>query len=148
MIEKIISGGQTGADMGGLLAARDLGIPTGGWAPKGWVTEDGPKPELAEFGLVECSVKGYPARTKWNIRDSDATVIYGDIRSPGNKLTFNQCHFQAKPVYVEPTVEELATWLVRWKVRVLNVAGSRASKNSLAESYVREHLIRAIKALD
>ena len=36
---KIISGGQTGADMGGLLAAKDLGIRTGGWMPKGWLTE-------------------------------------------------------------------------------------------------------------
>lgn len=36
---KIISGGQTGADMGGLEAAREYGFPTGGYAPKGWMTE-------------------------------------------------------------------------------------------------------------
>ena len=30
---KIVSGGQTGADRGGLLAAMDLGIDWGGWAP-------------------------------------------------------------------------------------------------------------------
>ena len=43
-LTKIISGGQTGADYGALLAAHALGLETGGWAPKGWRTEDGPKP--------------------------------------------------------------------------------------------------------
>lgn len=41
MIEKIVSGGQTGADQGGLEAAEELGIPTGGWAPAGYYTEQG-----------------------------------------------------------------------------------------------------------
>jgi hypothetical protein len=39
MLERVISGGQTGADQGGLRAARACGIPTGGWAPRGWLTE-------------------------------------------------------------------------------------------------------------
>lgn len=30
MLDKVISGGQTGADQGGLRAARTAGIPTGG----------------------------------------------------------------------------------------------------------------------
>jgi hypothetical protein len=30
---KIVAGGQTGADRGGLLAAMDLGLDWGGWAP-------------------------------------------------------------------------------------------------------------------
>lgn len=33
MVTKIISGGQTGADMGGLLAGELLHIPTGGTCP-------------------------------------------------------------------------------------------------------------------
>ena len=36
----IVSGGQTGADQGGLEAAKEAGIRTGGWAPDkfvGWV---------------------------------------------------------------------------------------------------------------
>jgi hypothetical protein len=54
MIERVISGGQTGADQGGLRAAQACGIPTGGWAPRGWLTEAGPAPWLADWGLVEC----------------------------------------------------------------------------------------------
>jgi hypothetical protein len=42
MLELVISGGQTGADQGGLRATRACGIPTGGWAPRGWLTEAGP----------------------------------------------------------------------------------------------------------
>lgn len=41
MIEKVISGGQTGADVGGVLAARLHHIKTGGWMPKGWKTLNG-----------------------------------------------------------------------------------------------------------
>ena len=41
MIKKIISGGQTGADRGGLLAGRHLGIETGGTAPPDFITEVG-----------------------------------------------------------------------------------------------------------
>lgn len=40
----IISGGQTGADQGGLDAGKALGLKTGGLMPKGWRTEAGPRP--------------------------------------------------------------------------------------------------------
>ena len=51
---KIISGGQTGADLGGLEGARDAGIETGGWAPAGYRTEIGDQEELLKgFGLKE-----------------------------------------------------------------------------------------------
>lgn len=55
---KIVTGGQTGADQGALLAARAAGIATGGWAPLGWMTEDGPAPWLADFRLIECPIQG------------------------------------------------------------------------------------------
>jgi hypothetical protein len=42
MLKKIISDGQTGADRAALDAAIDLGIPHGGWVPKGRLAEDGP----------------------------------------------------------------------------------------------------------
>ena len=45
MIEKIISGGQTGADRAALDVAIELGIPHGGWIPKGRKTEDGRLPD-------------------------------------------------------------------------------------------------------
>lgn len=41
-LRKIISGGQTGADQGGLRAGRLLHLETGGTAPHNWMTEQGP----------------------------------------------------------------------------------------------------------
>ena len=49
MIEKIISGGQTGTDQAALDAAIKLGIPHGGWIPKGHLTEDGPLSDITTF---------------------------------------------------------------------------------------------------
>ncbi|KKL28978.1 hypothetical protein LCGC14_2369790, partial [marine sediment metagenome] len=75
---KVISGGQTGADQGGLEAGKELGLETGGTAPLGWKTEDGPQPELLKgFGLRECTQPGYPVRTRRNVLTSDGTVIFG-----------------------------------------------------------------------
>src|SRR5262245_18082685 len=97
MLERIISGGQTGADQGGLRAARRLDIPTGGWAPKGWLTEDGPAEELLRsFGLREYSKSGHSARTKANVLEADATVIFGKDSS-GSQLTARECERTGKP---------------------------------------------------
>lgn len=104
MVEKIISGGQTGADQGGLEAGRKLGLKTGGTAPMGWRTETGPQPNLLRsFGLVEAGVPGYPFRTKMNILNSDATVIFGDTKEPGSKLTENLCLKLKKPCFIITT---------------------------------------------
>ena len=64
MLAKIISGGQTGADQAGWRATRAFGIPTGGSMPRGFLTEDGPRPDFAElFGAVEMPTPDHHART-------------------------------------------------------------------------------------
>jgi hypothetical protein len=75
MIGKIISGGQTGVDQAALRAARACGIPTGGWAPKGFRTEAGPATWLADFGLQEHESAHYPDRTRANVGAADLTLI-------------------------------------------------------------------------
>ena len=132
-VERLISGGQTGADQGGLAAAVTLGMATGGWAPHDWQTEDGPSPWLAEYGLVEHS-GGYRARTRSNVADSDATVIFGDATSPGSRLTLSTCMDMDKPYFCvkwpgNDKSVEVAKWLLDYDVRVLNAAGNRESKN-------------------
>lgn len=52
----IISGGQTGADQAALDAAIILGIPHGGWLPKGRKTEKGPLPLRYELQIGRAHV--------------------------------------------------------------------------------------------
>lgn len=132
MIEKIISGGQTGADQGGLRGAEYLGIPTGGTAPKGFVTEVGPNILLRDrYNLTEGEPdpKIYPKRTEQNVIDSDGTVIYGKLNSPGTVLTANLCRKHLKPVIFNPTTIGLRQFVVDNHIKVLNVAGNRESRN-------------------
>jgi hypothetical protein len=132
VIARVITGGQTGADQGALRAARVAGIGTGGVAPRGWLTEDGPAPWLAGWGLVECDRPGYPARTVANVRDSDGTLWFGDWMTPGGKTTLDACRLQRKPfliVYANVTrPSQVVEWIAGKNVRVLNVAGNRESK--------------------
>lgn len=72
-IDKIISGGQTGVDRAGLDVAIALGIPHGGWCPKGRKAEDGTIPAI--YQIQETPKTNYKQRTGWNVRDSDGTLI-------------------------------------------------------------------------
>lgn len=101
---KIISGGQTGADLAGLWAARLFNIPTGGKAPHGWKTSIGNRPQLEKmFDMCESS-NGYHGRTLENCEMSDLTLIFAsNIKSPGTKLTLHHCiknkiHYQVFPL--------------------------------------------------
>ena len=73
---KIISGGQTGVDRAGLVAAMSYCIPFGGWVPKGRLAEDGAVPENF-YALRECD-GGYRERTRANVDSADATLILVD----------------------------------------------------------------------
>jgi hypothetical protein len=128
MVQKVISGGQTGVDQIGLEIARSLNIPTGGTAPKGFKTEVGPNPELANYGLIESHSASYPVRTKRNVRESDGTVIFGDPDSGGTKLTIDTAHQMGKACLINPTADELRNWLIQFNIQILNVAGIQGSK--------------------
>lgn len=93
---KIISGGQTGADQGGLLAAYKHDVKTGGTAPECYLTSIGYNPLLQILGL---DAKGdYASRTRANILNSDGTVIIAhDLRSAGSILTRRRCIAEGKP---------------------------------------------------
>jgi len=98
---KVISGGQIGADQAGLFAARDCNIETGGFAPKGYLTENGNDISLkTKFGLEEPNFSGYPIRTRLNVAHSDGTLVFGNHNSPGCKLTINICKELKKPYLV------------------------------------------------
>lgn len=126
---KIISGGQTGADRGGLDAAIALGIPHGGWCPAGRVAEDGPIP--MKYNLTETVESTYPPRTRLNVLNSDATVVFRVLPSAGCRLTMRLAGQLKKPFFICGIRDEagqarvLSMWLAGIKPAVLNVAGHR-----------------------
>lgn len=143
----IHSGGQCGADAGGLFAARILGLATGGWAPKGWRTDKGPAPWLESYGLREHTSTSYPPRTKLNVEGTDGTFILGILGSPGCSLTRAYAEAKNKPLFTVPWVNgqplppveirwAFNQWLVQNNVRVLNVAGNRETSNPGIEAVV------------
>jgi putative molybdenum carrier protein len=137
MIEKIISGGQTGADQGALDAAIKLGIPHGGWIPKDRITENGPLPD--RYDLIEMPTASYPERTKKNIRESDGTLILSHGRlTGGSEYTRKSALKYGKPMLhidlysVAPfdAAVLINDWIVDYDIKTMNVAGPRASKDS------------------
>ncbi len=135
-ITKIISGGQTGADRAALDWAIKDGIPHGGSIPKGRRTEDGPLPD--KYNLQEMPTASYPQRTEQNILDSDGTLIisHGPLKG-GSALTRKLALRHGKPcIHInlnQFSQEEAASGILEWmkenEIKILNVAGPRASED-------------------
>jgi hypothetical protein len=132
-LERIVSGGQTGADRGGLNAAMALGIDHGGWCPRGRRAEDGTIPD--RYVLVETTSSSYAARTEKNVVDSDATILFTPgPPTGGSALTVAMARKHGRPLLhinidaTNPDTEpHIRRWVAEHEVRVLNVAGSRES---------------------
>lgn len=133
MIAKIISGGQTGADIAGLDFAISHGILHGGTCPLGRRSENGRIPD--KYNLIEHPSFNYLPRTLENVKNSDATLIVTFKRelTGGCFRTAEFCKSHKKPylhVYadMEATPTVLSDFINFHKVTILNVAGSRESK--------------------
>lgn len=133
---KIISGGQTGADRAALDVAIKKGIPHGGSIPKGRMTEDGPLPE--KYQLREMATKSYPKRTEQNVIEADGTVIISHGKLTGGsalteKLAREHCkpalHLDLEKISQLYAARLLKSWLTDNGIKLLNVAGTRASED-------------------
>jgi hypothetical protein len=154
LLERVISGGQTGADRAALAAAKAAGVATGGWMPRGFRAQDGPRPEFAElYGVTEHASARYPPRTALNVKESDATLRFAtDWDSPGEVLTRKLCERYGKPhLDVTPggttTPADVAEWLAANGVRVLNVAGNTDRTSPGIEAFVTAFLADVFRLL-
>jgi hypothetical protein len=144
VIRKIVSGGQTGADRTALDWAIGRGIEHGGWCPAARRAEDGVIPE--RYSLWQTPSRDYRQRTKWNVRDSDATLII--TPSPnltGGSLFTQECarNLSRPYLHVYPGTmwrERVRVFVETNPIRVLNVAGPRASSAKNMETFVHEVL--------
>jgi Circularly permutated YpsA SLOG family len=141
----IVSGGQTGADRAALDWALAHEVNCGGWCPKGRLAEDGsidPK-----YPLKETPSESYSERTEWNVRDSDATVIFSiaPALTGGSKETLAFARQHHKPcLHLHSGLPngsgQLRTFIEKNNVKVLNVAGPRSSQEDAVGAFVERLL--------
>jgi hypothetical protein len=142
---KIISGGQTGVDRAALDVAIERRMAWGGWCPKGGWAEDLPEPPglLARYPKLRETPLPHPLqRTRWNVRDSDATLIITDHDglsvSIGTMRAHHCAHRYAKPLLVvqasaSASADQAAAWLKSQRERfgphmTLGIGGPRESE--------------------
>jgi hypothetical protein len=150
MFTDIVSGGQTGVDRAALDVALELGLPCGGWCPRGRRAEDGPID--ARYPLTETPWDGYPQRTEWNVRDSDGTLVLArGTPDRGTALTIYLATRYNRPLLVidlggSPDAQAVRQWADRYDVHVVNVAGPRESScpgiHDEAAAFMRRVLTR------
>lgn len=150
---KIVSGGQTGVDRGALDATLAAGFPCGGWCPEGRLAEDG---AIADrYPIAVLSGAGYEERTLQNVLDSDGTALLhtGKLEG-GTRLTAEHCVRHGKPhVLIDASTcppdgaaREIAAFVERERVSVLNIAGPRASKWPGARDYAYDVVDRLLSS--
>jgi hypothetical protein len=137
MITKIVSGGQTGADRAALDFAIKNSISHGGWIPKWRITEDGTLSD--HYQLQEMKTRSYVKRTEQNVIDSDGTLILSHGKLTGGSVFTRQfakkhnrpwLHIDFNNALMSELAEQIKKWVEENKIKTLNVAGSRASKDS------------------
>ena len=147
---KIVSGGQTGADRAALDWAIANCILHGGWCPAGRLAEDGPIDTL--YNLKETPKADYLQRTEWNVRDSDATVIFSQKPNltGGSLATMKLAAEYVKPCLhisaLQTPIEnagQLRVFIQKNDVHTLNIAGPRAT----GEPEVGEFIQMVLKEL-
>ena len=144
IVDKIVSGGQTGVDRAGLDVAIELGIQHGGWCPKGRRDENGRIP--ACYLLQETDSEDYADRTERNVVESDGTLIlyFATLRG-GTELTYRLTQKHGRPHCLvnlrDPqTTDTVQQWIRENAIRVLNIAGPRASLNEAVYELARTYL--------
>lgn len=155
---EVWSGGQTGVDRAALDVALALGLPIGGWVPRGRLAEDGVVPDRYE-GLREADSPDYAVRTRLNVRDTDATlVLRAGVAAGGTAATLEAARRLRRPLLdidldrqpVADAAAAVSAWLeellaARPSMR-LNVAGPRASQAPSGYERTRDVLRIALAA--
>jgi hypothetical protein len=132
LLQRIVSGGQTGVDRAALDAAIRHGIEHGGWCPRGRLSEDGTVP--ARYALRETASWDYAERTEKNVQDSDATLILNTGKVEGGTLLTREFADEHRRPWLLVDLEDgldaesVRAWIRKHGIGVLNIAGPRESK--------------------
>lgn len=153
----IRTGGQTGVDRAALDFAKKHNISIVGWCPKNGWAEDMPcSPGIRMLypELKETPEEDVARRTKWNVRDSHATLIISPKNSrlsKGTDLT-KQTAKEYKRPYLEVKSEEDVDKIIDFLNTLgdeltLNIGGPRASECPEAYQITTNILEKVFKGL-
>jgi Circularly permutated YpsA SLOG family/Domain of unknown function (DUF6794) len=136
MLKKIISGGQTGVEQAALDAAIKYKFSHGGWIQKDRKTEDGILPY--KYKLKELKSGAHPNYTERNVINSDGAVIISHGKLKGgsalpkklaNKHKRSCLHIDLDETPAFIASSKINSWIIEHDIEILNVTGSRASKD-------------------
>src|SRR3954470_20126383 len=148
----IISSGQTGAERAALDFALKHNIPHGGWSPKERAAAD--VPADTRYKLKETPSDENPHRSEWNVRDSDATVVF-TLTEKANGTSSKPIRLAKdlkKPfLHLHPGIlaasEKLIAFTEKHSVRRLHVAGANESNEAELHAWVDKVLEKMLKTL-
>lgn len=153
IINKIISGGQTGVDRAAFDAAIANGVEIGGFVPRGRWAEDGTIPKKYK-GLVETESEDPAERTRLNVINSDATILLtAGEPAGGSKLTADLAAEYKKPLLhlairrsnLNQLTDSIHEWLEKLRPAIVNIAGARASEDPEIYDLAYDILAAALK---
>lgn len=153
LVRAIRHGGQTGVDRGGADAGYALGLRVEGFAPGGFISEDGQIPAKYATDL-EDSGRSYAGRTESNVVKSDGILIlhHGDLTGGSRQTAFKAVQFGRPVIAIDLAIRSEAFaaglirgWLHRGRLKVLMVAGPRASKWPAGQRVACEVLYNALR---
>ena len=124
-------------DRAALDVALALELPCGGWCPRDRRAEDGPI--SARYPLCQTPSHDPAERTRWNVRDADATLaLLRGGAGGGTALALDHARALGRPLQIIDLAAGIAAasslpsvrdWLQRETIHVLNVAGPRESES-------------------
>jgi hypothetical protein len=135
-VKKIISGGQTGADLAALDFAIKYSIPHGGLISKGRKAEAKPIPD--KYQLQEIPTASFAERTEKNILETEGTLIFSrGTPTGGTAYTLQMAKKHKRPcwhadVHLALSFDNaslIVSWIETHKIEVLNIAGPRGSED-------------------
>ena len=117
MLERVISGGQTGADQAGWRSQSRWYTHGRRHAERFLDRERPPARIRGVYGGFALDSAEYPARTRRNVIDSDGTIWFGQPHTSGGKTTSESCLKARKPLLLVPATgrtvrpSEAARWI-------------------------------------
>lgn len=151
-IKKVISGGQSGADLEGVKIAKELGFDVEMNTEKDYKPLFDDIPDIPHKEVTDKTGKsgGWKERRQFNVEDSDATLIFSDVPyedlSPysGTGATLRDAQRMNKPVKFinvnDFNTGEIKSFLNTHDPEILNIAGRRGLKRDVLEPILKDIL--------